>query len=122
MTVIGPAVAVLANRPPEFRHRQHHDVAHALAEILIECGERAAELAEPRRELAFIRSLIHMRIPAAAIGERDLQPDIRFDELRDLQQCLAQASRRIIRAIRGSILGWVGLLEQLHRLESLARR
>ena len=110
MSVVGAAVAVLADRPPEFGHGQDDHVAHAITQVAIERGQGKTELAQPRGQLAFARALIHMRVPAAAIGERDLQPYVGFDQLRDLQQGSAQAARRILRAISGTVLRGVGAL------------
>ena len=56
---------------------------------MVEGGERQTQLAEPGGELAFTRALVHVRVPAAAVRERDLQPYVRFDELSDLEQRLA---------------------------------
>ena len=89
MAVIGPAVAVFTDGPAEFGHREHDDVAHAIAQIPVERGKRQPQLAESSGELAVARTLVHVRVPAAAVREGDLQPHVRLDELRDLQQRLA---------------------------------
>ena len=35
-------------------------------------------------ELALRRALVDVRVPAADVGERDLEADVRLDQLRDL--------------------------------------
>jgi hypothetical protein len=117
VSVVGAAVAVLTNRSAELGHRQHDDVAHPVAQIARERGERQAELAKPRRELSLARALVHMRVPSAAIGECDLQSHVRFDQLSDLQQCPTQAALRILDIAGRPVLRGVGALEHLDRLE-----
>ena len=45
-------------------------------------------------ELALRRALVDVRVPAADVGERDLEADVRLDQLRDLPQRLAEARLR----------------------------
>ena len=52
-----------------------------------------AEVVEPGGELAGGRALVGVVIPVAGFGERDLEPDVRLDELRDLPQRLAVRRR-----------------------------
>src|SRR5206468_8141126 len=80
VSMIGAAVAVLGHRPAELAHRQNDDVAHAIAEVTVQRGDSAAEVVEPRAELPRARALIHVRVPAARFGERDLEADVRPDE------------------------------------------
>src|SRR5436190_2309482 len=56
VAVIGAAVAVLGDRPPELAHRQDDDVLHPIAEVARERGDALAEVGEPLRELADRRS------------------------------------------------------------------
>ncbi len=77
MPVIGAAVAVLVHRPPELRHRQDHGVRHAIAEVGDERRDAAAEIVEAVGELALGGALVHVRVPAADVGERDLEADVR---------------------------------------------
>ena len=90
--------------------RPNSDMVRTTTQVAIERGQGKTQLAQPCGQLAFARALVHMRVPAAAIGERDLQPYIGFDQLRDLQQGSAQAARRILRAISGTVLRGVGAL------------
>ena len=53
----------------------------------------AREVVEPVRELPRRAALVHVRVPSADVRERDLQPDVRLDELRDLLQPLAELRR-----------------------------
>ena len=78
MAVIGAAIAVLVHRAAELRHREHDGVGHAIAEVGDERRDAAREVVEPRRELALRRSLVDVRVPAADVGERDLEPDVRL--------------------------------------------
>ena len=57
VAVVGAAVAVLLHRPAELRHRDEHDVGHAIAEILRERGEAAREIIEAIGDLAGRRRL-----------------------------------------------------------------
>ena len=104
MTVIGAAVAVLARRASELRHRQDHDVGHPVAEVGDERGDRPREIVEAIRELARRAALIHVRVPAADVGERDLEPDVRLDQLRDLPQALPERRARILGAVPRQVL------------------
>src|SRR5204863_2941987 len=76
--VIGPAIAVLLHRPSKLRHRHDDDVFHAIAEIGDEGGEGACEVVEAGGELSFGGTLVHVRIPAAELGERHFETDIRL--------------------------------------------
>ena len=90
MAMIGTAGAVLTNGAAELRHRENDDVAHAIAEIVIEGSETIAEIFEAVRELAACGTLIGMGIPPADIREGHFETDIGFDQLGDLQQRLAE--------------------------------
>jgi len=93
VAVVGAAVAVLAHRPPELRHREHHHVAQAVTEVLGEAASPAAEVAQAIGQLAIFRALRHVGVPAAHVGERDAQADVGAHELGDLPQRLAEAPR-----------------------------
>ena len=88
--VIRAAVAVLAHRPPELRHRQDDGVRHAIAEVGDERRDAAREIVEPLGELALRRALVDVRVPAADVRERDLEADVGLRQLRDLLQRLAE--------------------------------
>ena len=59
-----------------------------------------------------------MVIPAADVGECDLHAQVRFDELRELAQAIAEAALGIVRSGRGLVFIRVGGLEHLDRVES----
>ena len=122
VTVIGAAVAVLLDGAAELGHREHHDVTHALAQVLRERGERPAELGEPGRELAFARPLVDVRVPAGDIGEGDVQADVGLDELSDLQQRMAEPPAWVCGAVRRLVLRWIRLLQLLDRCKRFLRR
>src|SRR6266545_3280691 len=63
-----------------------------------------------------------MRVPPADIGECDLQTDISLDELRDLQQTLAELRLRIVGAVSRHVFLRIRRFEHLHRVEHLATR
>src|SRR5882672_12204012 len=63
MSVVRAAVAVLAHRAAEFRHRQHDRVFHEIAQVGDERSDRAREVVEPAGELSLRGALVHMRIP-----------------------------------------------------------
>ena len=122
MAVIGAAAAVLAHRPAELRHRQHDGVGHAIAQIGDQRGDRAREVVEARRQLPLRRALVDVRVPAANLGERDFESDIRFRELRDLLQRLTERRTRILGAVLGLIPGWIERLQHLDRAECVVSR
>ena len=93
VAVIGAAIAVFARRAAEFAHGHDGHVRHAIAQVLIKRGQRLAEFIQAVGELALARLLadfVDVRVPAADVGERDLQADIRLDQLRDLLAALPQ--------------------------------
>ena len=57
-------------------------------------------------------------IPAADVGERDLDADVRFDELGNLPHAVAEAPLRIVRT-RGGLIG--RLLNRLQERDSFER-
>ena len=85
MSVVRAAIAVLTHRPAKFRHRQHNHIIHALAQILVERRDAAAELLQQVRQLPARIALVHMRVPASDVGKRHFQPDAGFNDLRDLK-------------------------------------
>src|ERR1041384_598292 len=99
--VVGAAGAVLADGPAELRHREHAHVAEPLAEIGRERGERSPQLVQPGGQLALVAALVHVGVPAAHVGERDLHAEVRLDQLGDLPHALAQPARRILGAVLG---------------------
>src|SRR5215470_9210157 len=63
VAVIGAAVAVFGHGPAEFRHREHDDVRHLVAEVLGERRERRAEVAEAERQLPALGALADVGVP-----------------------------------------------------------
>ena len=56
-------------------------------------------------------------VPAADIGKRHLHAEIRFDQLRELAQAVAEASLGIVGAGRGLVLRRVRGLQHLDRVK-----
>src|SRR5690242_2964101 len=44
MPVVRPAITILAHGPAKLRHRQHDDIIHSLAQVLIQRRDTATEL------------------------------------------------------------------------------
>src|SRR5690606_18150507 len=86
VTVVRAAGAVFGYGPPELGHRQDDDVLHAVAEVVVERANAVGQLGQSSRELAVQATLVGVRVPAVDVGERDLQPDVGLDELRDLPE------------------------------------
>ena len=107
--MVGAAVAVLVHRAPELRHRQDDGVLHAVAEVGDQRGDRAREIVEAVGELTLRGALVHVRVPAADVGERDLEADVRLGQLRDLPQRLAERAARIVGAVARADT-WTGRL------------
>src|SRR5947207_12137967 len=122
VAVVGAAVAVLRDGAPELRHGEHHDVGHPVAQVLGERGERAAEVTQAEGEPALLGALAHVGVPTLHVGERDLEPDVRLDEPRDLFHRLAEGAARIRGAVGRRDPRGVRRLEHLHGLERLAPR
>ena len=122
MAVVGAAVAVLANRAAELRHRHDDDVTHARAEVLRERGDGVAEVAEVVGELSLRAPLAGVRVPAADVGEGDLEADVRLDQLGDLLQGIPEGTLRIVGPVLRGDLARVGRLQDAHRVEGLLRR
>ena len=96
MAVIGSAIAVLLDGAAELRHRDHRDIFHAIAQVLIKRRQRLAELRQIVGKLSvrwLPADLIDVRVPAADVGERHFHSHIRLDQLRDLLQAFAEAAR-----------------------------
>ena len=62
-----------------------------------------ARVVEAHAELAVGAAFVDVVIPLARFGERDLEPDVRLHELRDLTQRLAEGRARVLRAVLGLI-------------------
>src|SRR5262249_30023432 len=68
MSVVRAAVTVLSHRAAKLRHRQHHDIVHSLAQVLIKRSKAGAELLQEVCELSTSVALVHVRVPAADVG------------------------------------------------------
>ena len=109
MAVIGAAIAILARRAPELRHRDDNGVFAEIAEIDPESGERLREVAQHVCQLPFRRALVDVMVPARNVGERYLHAQVCFDQLRKLAKAFAEAPsgivgarcRRIFSRVRG---------------------
>ncbi len=122
VAVVGAAVAVLSCRAPELRHREDHHVVHARAEVCVEGVDAARKFRQTRRELAARAALVDMRVPTAHVRERHFEADARFDELRDLQESVAELRARILRAVLRLVLRRIDLLQKGDSLERLLAR
>ena len=122
MAVIGAAVSVLVGRAAKLRHRDDDRVFAKIAKIGPEGSDRLREVAEHIGQLAFGRSFVDVMVPSSDIGERYLNAEIGFDQLRQLAKAVAEASLGIIRARRGRVFAGISGLEHLHRIESFFAR
>src|SRR2546428_11568261 len=100
VAVVGAPVAVLGDGAAELRPREHDDVRHLASEVLGEGRERCPELAEAKRELPTLGALADVSVPALHVGERDLEADVRLDELGDLAQRLTELAARVVGTVR----------------------
>ena len=89
--------------PAKLGHRQDNHVVHSLAQVLIERRDSRTKLLQQVRQLTTAVALVDVSVPLAHVGERDLQPDVRLDQLRDRAQRVAE---RICR-VDGAVLGFV---------------
>ena len=103
--VVRAAMAVLADSPPELRHRQHDGVFHAIAEVDNQSRDAAAEIIEPCGELTLRGSLVDLGIPFAEVGESDLVADVRLRELGCLLERLPEGGAGIVGAACRPIVG-----------------
>src|SRR5258708_28712237 len=108
VAMVGAAVAVLGDGPSKLAHRQNDDVGHAIAEVPREGREAAREIVEAPRKLAGGGSLVHVRVPAARLGEGNLETYVRLDQLRDLPERVAVAGPGVVGAVLGLILRRIG--------------
>ncbi len=122
MAVIGAARSVLPDRSSELRHRQDHNISHAAAKVFVQCRDGLTEVLKPIRQLSARRTLIRVSVPAANVGEGHFNADVRFDELRNLQQRLTKRRTRIVRAVCCRVLLRVRLFQHLDGFKSLFAR
>ena len=63
-----------------------------------------------KNQLAIVHAaFVDVVVPPAAIDEKNFRADVRFEQLPDLLQTLAQPAGRILRAVFRLILGGIGL-------------
>src|SRR5215469_4972983 len=108
MSVIGAAVSVFPCRAAEFGHGHDDRVFGKIAEINPERAQGLRKLAQHIRDLAFGAAFIDVVIPSADVGKRDLDPEIGFDQLRQLLEAVAKTAAWIIGAGDGSVLRRIG--------------
>ena len=94
VSVVGPAIAVLAGHPPELRHRENHHIAHPVTEVGDQRCNRRREIAQAIGQLSRCTALVHVRVPPAHVGEGDLQPQVALDRC-DLPQALREWRARV---------------------------
>ncbi len=99
VAVIGAAIAVLVHGAAELAHGDDDDIGHAVAEVLMQRGQRLREAAEPGGELALGVALVGVGVPAVDLGEGDLHADVGLDQLRDLLEVAAEGALRINGAV-----------------------
>src|SRR5207237_6130284 len=73
VSMVGAARAVLAERTTEFREDDDHRAAPGRAHLAGERRESLPEAREEVRELALRVALVHVRVPAADVDEREME-------------------------------------------------
>ena len=81
-----------------------------------------AEVLQQIRELALYAAFVHVIVPAAAIDEKNFDADVRFEELPDLLQTLAEPAGGILRAIFRLIFRRIGFAEKIDGFKRLRTR
>ncbi len=92
VAVVGAAVSVLAGGAPKLGHSHDHCVLGQIAEVGPEGCYGLRELVENIGNLALGAAFVDVMVPAADVGERDLNSEIRFDELSQLFEAVAEVS------------------------------
>ena len=118
VAVVGAAVAVFSGRAAEFGHGYYYRVFSQIAEVGPESGDRLREIAEHVGDLALGAAFVDVVVPASYVGEGYLHSEVRFDQLRQLLQAVAEASLGIICVGRGRVVRGVGGFQHLDRVES----
>jgi hypothetical protein len=121
VAVVRPAAPVLARGTAELAGGHDEHVLRAVAEVQDERRDAACEVVETVGELAGRATLRDVRVPPADVGECDLEPHARLDELGDLQQALAERGARVLGAVLGRVPLRVGRAERPHGLRTSSR-
>src|SRR6185437_13854450 len=71
VTMVSAATAVFPGGAAELRHRQNHNIVHALPEVSVERGDGVAKLLQQIAKLATAVSFVEVGIPVQArrVGE-----------------------------------------------------
>src|SRR6185437_7539311 len=78
MSVVGTAVAVFVYGASEFRHGDDDRILGKVAKVRPERREGLAEIAQYVGNLSFGAAFIHVMVPSADVGERNLHAEIRL--------------------------------------------
>ncbi len=69
-------------------------------------------------DLALRAAFVDVMVPAADVGEGDLNSEIRFDQLRELLEAVAEVSAGIVGGRGGLVFRRIGRSQHLYRVES----
>src|ERR1051325_9519773 len=100
MAVIGATVPILSCSTSELGHGDHHRVLPQISKVDPERRKRLRKISQHIGQLTLCTAFVHVMVPAADIGERDLHSEIGLNKLRQLPQAVAKTSTRIIRSRR----------------------
>ena len=93
-------MSVFACRTAELRHADENHVGHAVTHVLMKRRDSLPQIAQQIRELALRAAFVYdVVIPAAAIEEVDFEAYVRFKQLCDFHQTLAEAILGILGAV-----------------------
>ena len=86
VSVVSPAISVFFGGAAKLRHRQDHNVVHALSEVGVKSRDGVAELLQQIAKLALTVSFVDVRVPiqTRCVRESYFQPDAGLDQLRNL--------------------------------------
>src|ERR1017187_3163057 len=118
MAVIGPAIAVLLCGSSELGHADEHNIAHAVAHILMERRDSLPQIAQQIRELTLDAALVDVMAPPAAIQKRHFKSHVRFEKLGDFFEAFAETARRILCTVFWLISIGINFLKLVNGRES----
>src|SRR5256885_13527549 len=122
VAVIGSAIAIFLGGAAELTHGHEDNIFHAVAHILMKRREALSEVLQQIGKLALHAAFVHVIVPAAAIDEKNFDADVRFEELPDLLQTLAEPAGGILRAIFRLIFRRIGFAEKIDGFKRLRTR